>query len=263
MHNYPLIPISKRRPPSPYTLLGYVKKHNIIPNCNLDAIMQIMRAMEMEGLVEKIKPITGVQAVQGMSDSEGDDEAGPSKRRKKSKGSDSETDSDDAEMRKAREKAKMKKKKEKEKERAKEKEREKKKREKEKAKEKKRKERRERKEKERKKRKREVCPVSSSVVSNAYGWSWGAPRVDCMCGSKVGKRRPRAKPADECVVVLSSTINGNGERNHVLSAGRYPVDDMACPTRHCPASDRRAALALMPAVLGVLAELLYFARTSS
>jgi DNA-directed RNA polymerase III subunit RPC6 len=149
----------KRNPPSPAEILAFVRKHSIVPNCDLGAIMQVMRAIEMEGLVERIKPIGGVSPVEGISSDE--DEPGPSKRRKMKKGDDSDSD-DSGEERKAREKAKMKKKKEKERERAKEKEREKKRKEKE----------REEKEREKKKRKRDVSlRLLSSINRGADPWT--------------------------------------------------------------------------------------------
>lgn len=164
--NAPLWPAGRTPTlPTPHHLLKYINQTNVVQApIGIKNIMEVMRALELDGLVEIIKPVGGVHLDKDMSDGSEDDD-GPSSRKKK-KMSDGEEEDDDLEeeekerrkelaKEKEKERAKIRKKKEREKERRKEKEREKekKRREKERAREKKRKKREKDKEKKKKKKK--------------------------------------------------------------------------------------------------------------
>jgi DNA-directed RNA polymerase III subunit RPC6 len=161
---YPISRTSKLL--TPHQLLDMVNASKLTDaKLSVENIMECMRAAELDGSVEAIKPIGGVD-VPDLSDSDDD---GPSKKRRKTKdtGDDDDDDLDDeekerratAEKEKARAKAKEKKRREKEREleerkRQKEKEKEKERRRKEKEKEKKR-EKKKKKEKEKRKKEKE------------------------------------------------------------------------------------------------------------
>lgn len=145
---------------TPMALRTYVNKLGVTSaTLSVKNVMECMRALELDGLVEVIKPVGGVHL---QEDSDDESTARSSKRRKVE--SDSEDEERDKEREKAKmkakEKAKMKKRREKEKERErKEKERERKRKEKEKERERRRKEKekeRKRKEKERGKKKKKA-----------------------------------------------------------------------------------------------------------
>ncbi|KAK8843459.1 hypothetical protein IAR55_007116 [Kwoniella newhampshirensis] len=143
---------------TPHALRTYVNNLNVTTaKLSVKNVMECMRALELDGLVEVVKPIGGVYVPDDADERDGsdDDDVGPSssKRRKISiPGVDSDEDLDDEErerrrdlaMRKAKEKAKEKKRREKLKVK-----------EKEKKEKKKRKEEKQRKEKEKKRRKKE------------------------------------------------------------------------------------------------------------
>ncbi|OXG40177.1 DNA-directed RNA polymerase III subunit RPC6 [Cryptococcus neoformans Bt120] len=145
---------------TPMALRTYVNKLGVTSaTLSVKNVMECMRALELDGLVEVVKPVGGVHL---QEDSDDESTARSSKRRKVE--SDSEDEDRDKEREKAKmkakEKAKMKKRREREKERErKEKERERKRKEKEKERERRRKEKekeRKRKEKERGKKKKKA-----------------------------------------------------------------------------------------------------------
>ena len=149
----PIYAFAKARLPSPHTLLSFIKdKRLTTAPLSVKNVMECMRALELDGKVETIKPMS-----MGHFDG-GDDEPGPSKRRKVDDGdSSSEDDSrKEKEKQKAKEKAKEKKRRarEKEKKEKEKKEKEKKKRKKEKEKEK---EKEKKKKKKKEKEKAKVC----------------------------------------------------------------------------------------------------------
>ncbi|OCF44939.1 DNA-directed RNA polymerase III subunit RPC6 [Kwoniella heveanensis CBS 569] len=169
-----LILSSKNYPQlTPQALRIYVNKLGVTSaNLSVKNVMECMRALELDGLVEAIKPLGGVyiadEDVAGAGGSDDDDKPSSSKRKKLDIGVDDEDDLDEDErerrkelaLRKAKEKAKEKKRRErakekekKEKERRKKKE-EKKRKEKEREKKRKKKEKDKKKEKEKKKRKK-------------------------------------------------------------------------------------------------------------
>lgn len=147
--NKPIFSFAKARLPSPNSLLSWIKdKRLTTAPLTVKNVMECMRALELDGRVETIKPLS-----MGHFDLGGDDEPGPSKRRKvDGDGSGSEDDvRKEKERQKAKEKAKEKKRKAREKEKKerkkKEKEKKRKKKEKEKEKERERKKKRKKEEK--------------------------------------------------------------------------------------------------------------------
>lgn len=153
--NKAILPFAKARLPSPHSLLNWIKdKRLTTAQLTVKNIMECMRALELDGKVETIKPLS-----MGHFDMGGDDEPGPSKRRKvDADGSDDESEDDmrkEKEKQKAKERAKEKKRKAKEKEKK-----EKKRKEKEKAKRKKEKEKEKEREKKKKRKKDKVSTVS-------------------------------------------------------------------------------------------------------
>jgi DNA-directed RNA polymerase III subunit RPC6 len=154
---YPISRTSKLL--TPHQLLDMVNASKLTDaKLSVENIMECMRAAELDGSVEAIKPIGGVD-VPDLSDSDDDE---PSKKRRKTKdtGDDDDDDLDDeekerratAEKEKARAKAKEKKRREKEKE----KEKRRKEKEKEKKREKKKKKEKEKRKKEKEKEKKKV-----------------------------------------------------------------------------------------------------------
>lgn len=151
----PIYPFTKARLPSPGSLLQYLQDKKITTAAlTVKNVMECMRALELDGKVETIKPLS-----MGHFDL-GDDQPGPSKRRK-TEDDDSDSDYD---VRKEKEKLKLKERAKEKKRRAKEKEKkEKERKEKEKAKDKKRKKKEKEKEKKKKRKKEKVgfaarCP---------------------------------------------------------------------------------------------------------
>lgn len=151
--NKPILPFAKSRLPSPNSLLAWIKDKRLTTAAlTVKNIMECMRALELDGKVETIKPLS-----MGHFDM-GDDEPGPSKRRKVD--ADGSDDSED-DVRKEKEKQKAKEKAKEKKRRAKEKEKkEKRRKEKEKKRRKKEKEKEKERERRKKRKKEKVCLLS-------------------------------------------------------------------------------------------------------
>jgi DNA-directed RNA polymerase III subunit RPC6 len=150
----PIHAFAKARLPSPHTLLNFIKdKRLTTAQLTVKNVMECMRALELDGKVETIKPMS-------MSHFDiGDDEPGPSKRRKMTDDGDSSSEDDsrkEKEKQKAKERAKEKKRRAREKEK---KEKEKKEKEKKKRKKEKEKEKEREKKRRKKKEKEKVCPI--------------------------------------------------------------------------------------------------------
>ncbi|ORX38930.1 RNA polymerase Rpc34 subunit-domain-containing protein [Kockovaella imperatae] len=108
-----IYPVTKtKKLPTPHTLLAVLKRSGLTQaKLKVENVMECMRALELDGLIEAVKPVGGVSVPDVVEDSDGE---GPS-RKKRRMNNDDDTDEDELDLRKekAKELAKEKKRKEK------------------------------------------------------------------------------------------------------------------------------------------------------
>ncbi|KAL7421429.1 34-kDa subunit of RNA polymerase III (C) [Cryptotrichosporon argae] len=252
---YPATKLSALHTPS--TLLRFLKDKKVSTvDFSIKNVMEVMRGLELEGKVETVRPVGGVEVDEFAAGSEGDSDDEPVAKKRRGGGDDDDSD-DDSEADRKRERAREKKKAverarreaEKEKERKekarrkKEKEKEKKRKEKEKKRRREKEKEKERKRKEKAKKKRKV--VESDSDSDDDSDSDG-PLVDITeegKGADKRKRKYTPSASSSSASSASDSDSDSGSASDSDSDGSTDSDaiDVHAPS-HKPKSTAAAAL---------------------